>query len=78
MVTIRKSKARRPRAVRAIGVGGWQTPVAVSPDGKRVYVANRDTDTVSVIDTATEKVVALFRAGVAQSELLVNPGITRC
>jgi YVTN family beta-propeller protein len=61
-----------------VGVGGWPTPIAVSPDGKRVYVANRETDTVSVIDTATDRVVALFRAGVAQSELLVSPDITRC
>jgi YVTN family beta-propeller protein len=78
MITIWKSKARRPRAFRVAGIGAWPTPIAVSPDGKRVYVANRDTDTVSVIDTATEKVVALFRAGVAQSELLVSPDITRC
>ena len=75
MITIWKSKPRRLRAARG---GAWPTPIAVSPDGKRVYVANRDTDTVSVIDTATQTVVALLRAGVAQSELLVSPDITRC
>ena len=75
MLTIWKPKARRPHAVRG---SGWPTTIAVSPDGKRVYVANRDTDTVSVIDTATQTVVALLRAGVAQSELLVSPDITRC
>lgn len=78
MITLWKSKPSRPRAVRVAGVGDGPTPIAVSPDGKRVYVANRDTDTVSVIDLATEKVVALFHAGVAQSELLVSPDITRC
>lgn len=60
-----------------VGVDGWPTPIAVSPDGKRGYIANRDSDTVSVIDTATEKVIAFFRAGVAQSELLVSPDSTR-
>ena len=75
MITIWKSKPRRPRAARE---GTWSNPIAVSPDGKRVYLANRDTDTVSVIDTATQTVVALLRAGVAQSELLVSPDITRC
>ena len=58
--------------------GRWPNPIAVSPDGNRVYVANGDSDTVSVIDTATEKVVALLRADVEQSELLVSPDITRC
>jgi YVTN family beta-propeller protein len=31
--------------------------VAVTPDGSRVYVANRNSGTVSVIDTATNTVV---------------------
>ncbi len=78
MITMWKSKTRRPQAVRVAGAGARPTPIAVSPDGKRVYVANRDTDTVSVIDIATEKVVALIRAGVAQAEILVSPDITRC
>ena len=36
-----------------IPVGDAPIGVAVSPDGRRAYVTNRDSDTVSVIDTAT-------------------------
>jgi YVTN family beta-propeller protein len=44
----------------AIPVGGFPFGVAVSPDGRRVYVANEGppSQTVSVIDTATNKVIA--------------------
>ena len=37
--------------------------IAVSPDGTRVYVANQGSDTVSVINTATNTVVATISAG---------------
>ena len=34
-------------------VGWGPTGLAITPDGKRVYVANNADNTVSVIDTAT-------------------------
>jgi YVTN family beta-propeller protein len=37
--------------------------VAVTPDGNHVYVTNAASDTVSVIDTATKKVVATVPVG---------------
>jgi YVTN family beta-propeller protein len=46
------------------------TGVAIAPDGKRAYVTNLDSDSVSVIDTTTNKVVKAIKgfdhpAGVA-------------
>ena len=37
--------------------------LAVSPDGTRVYVPNQGSDTVSVINTASNTVVATIPAG---------------
>ncbi|TVL94153.1 serine/threonine-protein kinase [Streptomyces sp. SAJ15] len=46
-----------PTSVSSIGVGSGPGGVAVSPDGRRVYVANYDSSSVSVIDTATDRTV---------------------
>ncbi|MDD4250280.1 MAG: beta-propeller fold lactonase family protein, partial [Methanosarcina sp.] len=52
-----------------LGTGGgyWNMTyphgVAVTPDGKKVYVANFDSDSVSVIDTATNKVTVTVPVG---------------
>ena len=47
-----------------ISVGGYPNGVAVSPDGKEVYVVNADINgTVSVIDTATDKVKTTLSLG---------------
>jgi YVTN family beta-propeller protein len=46
-----------------IPVGHNPRGVAFSPDGKRLYVANRLDDSISVIDTASEKVVATVDLG---------------
>jgi YVTN family beta-propeller protein len=44
-------------SVKSIVVGGHPSGMACSHDDKFVYVANANSDTVSVIDTATDKVV---------------------
>ncbi len=44
--------------VTRLPVGVAPKGLALSPDGKRLYVANRSDDTISVIDTATRKVGA--------------------
>ena len=44
-----------------IRVGSGPRGAAVSPDGRRVYVASNGSNTVSVIDTATNRVLAQTR-----------------
>ena len=46
-----------------IAVGHNPRGIAFSPDGKRLYVANRLDDTVSVIDTASENVISTLDLG---------------
>jgi YVTN family beta-propeller protein len=46
-----------------IPVGHNPRGVALSPDGKRLYVANRLDDTLSVIDTETQKVTSTIDLG---------------
>ena len=46
-----------------IPVGHNPRGVVLSPDGKRLYVANRLDDSISVIDTAAEKVVSTIDLG---------------
>jgi YVTN family beta-propeller protein len=41
-----------------VSVGFSPSGVAVSPDGKKVYVANTDSGSVSIIDTATNNITA--------------------
>lgn len=46
------------------GAGGnLPNVVAVSPDGRRIYIANGDSDRVSVIDTATNTIIASISSG---------------
>jgi YVTN family beta-propeller protein len=46
-----------------IPVGNVPTGVAVTPDGRKIYVANVNSDSVSVIDTAKNKVTATIPVG---------------
>ena len=46
-----------------IPVGHNPRGVAISPDGKRLYVANRLDDTISVIDTPSERVISTIDLG---------------
>ena len=51
----------------------WQG-VAVSPDGKRVYVADPSTDSVLVVDTATNTVTGNIPVGDGPQAVVVRPG----
>jgi YVTN family beta-propeller protein len=53
-----------------VAVGTNPFGVAVHPDGSRVYVANVGSSTVSVIDTATNTVIATVVVGFAPEEYL--------
>lgn len=51
--------------------------ITVSPDGKRVYVANGADNTVSVINTASNSVIATIRVGAGPAFLSVAPDSSR-
>ena len=51
---------RARKAVKEITVGLHPSGMALSPDGGRLYVANANSDTVSVIETDTDQVVRTF------------------
>jgi len=69
------------KAVTEISVGLHPSEMALSPDGSRLYVANANSDTVSVIDTSADAVVHTFSAkpmdalpfGSAPNALAVSP-----
>jgi len=51
------------RLVRVIPVGTDPEQLAVSPDGRRLFVANEDAATVSVVDVASGRVLAALPVG---------------
>ena len=48
-------------------------PIALLPDGSRVYVVNTPADTVDVIDTALGQVVARINVGIDPVSIAVRP-----
>jgi YVTN family beta-propeller protein len=50
------------KVVKEIAVGLHPCEMVVSPDGARLYVANANSDTVSVVDTGTDAVIDTFSA----------------
>jgi YVTN family beta-propeller protein len=49
--------------VATVGVGNFPIGVAIAPDGAIAYVTNRKIRTVSVIETASNTVVATVNLG---------------
>jgi len=54
---------RRDDSVQSIPTGAGTEGIDVTPDGHAVWVTNRQADTVSVLDVATDRVVATFDSG---------------
>jgi YVTN family beta-propeller protein len=62
------------QAVAPIPVGGDPDSVAISPDGRTAYVSNEIDGTVSVIETATDRVIgAPIAAGSNPAEVALTP-----
>jgi YVTN family beta-propeller protein len=62
---------------RPIRVGAKPEGVVISPDGSRVYVANSGSRSVSVVDTATARVVATIPVSTNPTALALSPDGTR-
>ncbi|GID93758.1 YncE family protein [Amorphoplanes digitatis] len=58
-LALRAASTSRPTAVATIRVGNEPEGVAVSPDGRTVYVANQSSRILSVVDAATRRVTAV-------------------
>ena len=56
-------KTYKQEVVASIAAGSFSNGVAVRPDGKRVFISNGKDGTISVIDTASNKVVATVPVG---------------
>ncbi|MFJ2864126.1 IPT/TIG domain-containing protein [Kitasatospora sp. NPDC087314] len=56
-----------------IPVGGNPLGVALTPDGTRAYVANRSSNAVDVIDTATNTVIATIATGAGPTLVAIAP-----
>ena len=54
-------------------VGGGPSAVAVRPDGARAYVTNSLSNSVSVLDTATNTVVATVAVGAQPQGVAIRP-----
>lgn len=66
--------AESPSVVAAtINVGDSPVGVAISPDGGTAYVANSGSDSVSIIDTASNSVAATVATGIRPVGLAVSP-----
>jgi YVTN family beta-propeller protein len=60
-----------------VNVGNYPVGAAVSPDGTKVYVANSDDNTTTVIDTSTNVVTATVSVGEYPSGVVVAPDGTK-
>ena len=76
-VTLYKVGAAGPAVIKEIKTGGDPSSVAISPNGKRVYVANALDNSVSVINVPKKKRIAIFPAGAEPMAVALSPGGTR-
>jgi YVTN family beta-propeller protein len=61
----------------SITVGKGPAGVAITPDGRWVYVANSGSDTVTIIDTATNKVATEIPVGKGPLGVAITPSGTQ-
>ena len=58
---------------RIIHAGADPEQLAISADGTRLYVANEDTETLSVVDVASGKVIAAVKIGEEPEGVTIRP-----
>ena len=58
---------------RIIHAGADPEQLAISADGTRLYVANEDTETLSVVDVASGKVIAAVKVGEEPEGVTIRP-----
>jgi len=58
-----------------VGVGSFPVGVAITPDEARAYVTNLFSNSVSVINTASNTVVATVGVGNFPAGVAITPGI---
>lgn len=56
-----------------IAVGEAPRSLAITPDGKRIYVSNNGDGTISVINTSLNRVTETLAVGAYPAQLLMNP-----
>jgi YVTN family beta-propeller protein len=61
----------------SVKVGQRPFGLDVTPDGKKLYVANQNSATVSVINTFTKEVIATVNTGYSPSRVAVTPDGTK-
>ena len=66
-----------PHTVSSVTVGTEPVDVEVSPDGAHVYTADIDSDTVTVVSTATNTVTATIAVGGNPQTVVASPDGTR-
>jgi YVTN family beta-propeller protein len=59
--------------MKTIAVGNAPHSVAVNPNTDMIYVTNRDSNTVSVIDGKTNSVIKTVKVGVHPIDIGLNP-----
>jgi YVTN family beta-propeller protein len=62
---------------KTIPIGKGPTGLGTSPDGTKVYVADRFTESVYVVDTSTNDVIATIPMGAGPNAVTVSPDGTR-
>jgi YVTN family beta-propeller protein len=61
------------KAVERVPVGHQPTGIAITPDGSKLYVANHNSGTVSVLSTSPLRLLNSIPAGVSPTRLSVSP-----
>ena len=60
-------------AVKVIPTDPWPQGGALSPDGKRIYLTNRDGDSISILDTAEHARIGTIKVGKGPARVAITP-----